>query len=69
MNRPDVDADWKAEIKAIYEENGSVVMVTRRIRDELTKSLAKKWTTRRFTHLWKERGGKVGRAYRRNINR
>ena len=35
MNRPDVDADLKAEIKAIYEENEGRYGY-RRIRDELT---------------------------------
>ncbi len=35
MNRPDQDADLKAEIKAIYEENEGRYGY-RRIRDELT---------------------------------
>ena len=35
MNRPDVDADLKADIKAIYEENEGRYGY-RRIRDELT---------------------------------
>ncbi|WP_272514439.1 IS3 family transposase [Bacillus cereus] len=40
MNRPDVDADLKAEIKAIYEENEGRYGY-RRIRDELTNRVQK----------------------------
>ena len=49
MNRPDVDADLKAEMKAIYEENEGRYGY-RRIRDELTNR-GQKVNHKRFNAL------------------
>ncbi|MED3352928.1 IS3 family transposase, partial [Bacillus thuringiensis] len=54
MNRPDVDADLKAEIKAIYEENEGRYGY-RRIRDELTNR-GQKVNHKKVQRIMKELG-------------
>ncbi|PEE57682.1 IS3 family transposase [Bacillus cereus] len=54
MNRPDVDADLKAEIKAIYEENEGRYGY-RRIRDELTNH-GQKVNHKKVQRIMKELG-------------
>lgn len=54
MNRPDVDADLKAEMKAIYEENEGRYGY-RRIRDELTNR-GQKVNHKKVQRIMKELG-------------
>lgn len=54
MNRPDLNADLKAEIKAIYEENEDRYGY-RRIRDELTNR-GQKVNHKKVQRIMKELG-------------